>query len=482
MKHSAEARWNELHNARTVFIKRCEQYANYTIPKICPPDGYTADTYEYQQDVNSVGAQAVRHIVNKLMLTLYAPSRPSLRLVLTPEARKEIQQALGIDPEIESADMMSSIEREAWAGIDMYALRPKLFSGLTHLVVTGNVCQDLSSDSPRYIGVKDYVVRRSKTGRWLETIIRDIVVGDELAEDVREFVPNCNPEATYKVYRWYQWDGKVYKLSYWVDSIRVDLPKYSGQYKEQDVPVQPLTWDLVDGNNYGTGMIEDYKGDFAALSALSKALIEAAILASEFRWLCDPQGITKPKDLQKSVNGAAVPGRQGDIHLVNAGVVNSIGPTQEVLVDYINRIGRGFLLQSAVTRNAERVTAEEIRMQAYELETSLGGAYSRLAVDMQKPLGYWLLDHSGLSIKSSRVTQLQIITGLDALSRASDLENLKAFIMDVSNVAALPPQVLQVLNLQAIFKALAAGRGITASSYLQDAQQQQPQPTEEEPQ
>ena len=55
------------------------------------------------------------------------------------------------------------------------------------------------------------------------------------------------------------------------------------------------------------------------------------------------------------------------------------------------RLGAAFLLNTAVTRDAERVTAQEIRMQAQELESSLGGVYSRLANELQLPLAKRLL-------------------------------------------------------------------------------------------
>ncbi|WP_265102931.1 portal protein, partial [Acinetobacter baumannii] len=69
-----------------------------------------------------------------------------------------------------------------------------------------------------------------------------------------------------------------------------------------------------------------------------------------------------------------------------------------VATKYVNRIGKGFLLSSSIVRDAERVTAEEIRMQANELETSLGGVYSRLAVDFQKPMAYWLTKRAGVKL------------------------------------------------------------------------------------
>lgn len=51
-----------------------------------------------------------------------------------------------------------------------------------------------------------------------------------------------------------------------------------------------------------------------------------------------------------------------------------------------------FLLNSAVQRQGERVTAEEIRYVAGELEDTLGGVYSILAQELQLPLAKRLLN------------------------------------------------------------------------------------------
>ena len=49
------------------------------------------------------------------------------------------------------------------------------------------------------------------------------------------------------------------------------------------------------------------------------------------------------------------------------------------------RLSQQFMLQSSVQRNGERVTAEEIRYLAGELEDTLSGIYSILSQEFQLP-------------------------------------------------------------------------------------------------
>jgi hypothetical protein len=182
--------------------------------------------------------------------------------------------------------------------------------------------------------------------------------------------------------------------------------------------------------------------------------------------------MTKPEDFRDSENGAAIPGVQGDVSLVQSGKAADLAVILNVNAEYINRIARGFLMGSAMTRDAERVTAEEIRMQASELETSLGGAYSRLAVDFQIPMAYWLMKKVDMSIDGTDV-EPSIVTGLDALSRGGDLENLKLFLGDVAGLGTLPPQVLAVLKVEPLLAAFATARRIKSSDFVKGQEEQQ---------
>src|SRR5262245_58993844 len=76
---TAQSRWEELSGKRRGFISRCELYAMYTLPKICPPDSYDQNSYELSHDFQAVGAQATNNLANKIILALFAPSRPFFR-------------------------------------------------------------------------------------------------------------------------------------------------------------------------------------------------------------------------------------------------------------------------------------------------------------------------------------------------------------------------------------------------------------------
>lgn len=474
---TALARWGQLDGKRKGFIHRCEQYAALTLPKLCTPSGYNQNSQELSHDYQAVGAQAVNHLANKIMLALFAPSRPFFRLDPTDKMLKELK-ANGINPEQLSL-LLAQAEKKAITALDRMALRPKLYEAIKNLIVLGNVMLELEKEDARIIGIKKYVTRRSASGKLLEFLIRDTVEFSELSDEVRAACNRQglrpNMDQTVDHFRWLKRkENGDWVMTQHVDKIELDR-SFQGKWPEDKLPFRVLTWDLGDDANYGTGLVEDYKGDFAGLSMLSTAQIQGAILSSEFRWLVNPAGTTKPEDFRDSENGSAIPGVKDDVSLVQSGKSADLAVMQGVLSDYVNRIGRGFLLGSAITRDAERVTAEEIRMQAQELETSLGGAYSRLAVDFQMPMAYWLMAMIKMDISGTDV-EPSIVTGMDALSRGGDLENMKMFLQDCVALGNIQPLVLQRMKIDAVITGFAIGRRINPGLYIKsEAEVQQDQ-------
>lgn len=469
---TAPGRWQQLDGKRRGLLRRCEVYAGYTLPKICLPDDFHQNSEQMSHDFQAVGAQAVNHLSNKMMLALFAPSRPFFRLDATPKTKQAMAEVGA--PEDEVARVLAQAEKEAVQQLDRRSLRPKLYEALKHLIITGNTLLCLEPENIRVMGIKKYVVRRSMSGKIVEIIIVDKVLVDELDPDVRKFAEEDSKfteDRDVCLYRWIKLEADGdYHMTQWINQIK--LPeRFEGKWPEKDMPYRVLTWDLADGQDYGTGLVEDYAADFSGLSALSKSQIQGAILASEFRWLVNPSGMTKPEDLAATPNGGALPGVKDDIVLVESSKAVDLQVTISMASEYINRIGRAFLLGSLLVRDAERVTAEEIRMTANELETALGGGYSRIAVDFQSPLARWLL--SGYDVGLDDDFEITVVTGLDALSRSGDLDELKLWLADMVAISNMPESLQAALHMDRIAQALAVPRRIDVSRLIKTPEERQ---------
>ncbi len=485
---TAPSRWDNLSNERRPLITRWEAYSSYTLPYVCPPDSYNQNTDEMSHDFQAIGAQAVNSLANKIMLALFAPSRPFFKLDPDDSTRKMLQE-VGIDPEA-IKDVIASKELDCVRLLDSRNIRPVMFELLKSLIVTGNALMDLSEDNIQQFRVRDYVVKRDIRGRPVEILIKQTQMFEQLTMDVQEamndkFKGRYRDDTVVSVYRWYRLDEDAshMEMTYWVDEYELPDNKYKGSWKRDECPVRPLGWVLTANADYATGLVEEYAGDFAALSTMSVSFVQGCVLASEFRWLSNPAGQMQPEDFANSRNGAVVPGVAGDLALISAG--QGMGQTLQMMMNgidvYVRRISAGFLLLAGTTRDAERVTAEEIRMQANELETSLGGAYSRLAIDMQLPIAHWLLDASGLSVKGVNMN-VSIVTGMNALSRNGDLENLNAAIQNLAALYQQNPLILRTLKLDSVTSDIFSGHGLLASRYVksQDELAQEAQAAQEQ--
>lgn len=467
-------KWSTLHEKRRGMLTRFEDYAAVTIPKVCLPDNVDQNTASIQHDWTSVGAQAVNHLTNKIVLSLFRPGMPFFRLDPNKELRRQLDE-LGVT-ETDFRESLVAGEQDALKVMDQKAIRPKLNELVKHLVVTGNVTLDLEDeDQPRVIGVRHYVAKRSISGRLIHVLIREKVLWDELSDDVQEAVPRPEVkqgEHAYVQYiRWYHHKGKKWYYTQHVDGFQ--LPeKFDKVYDEDTMPVHVLTWDLADEHDYGTGLVEDYAGDFGTLSTLSEAEIKAAILASDYRWLANPAGVGDISEFKTSTTGDVIMGVKDDLNLVALTSANGLELISKSADKVISRIGRAFLMSSAVTRDAERVTAEEIRMQAQELETSLGGVYSRLAVELQLPIAVWLLSQIDVTVKGTKLVPT-IVTGLAALSRNAEAQQLQLFLQDMAVIATYPPELSGRLMLDAVMSTLASAHGIAPGKYVKPEQQYQ---------
>lgn len=444
-------------------MTRVERYAALTIPKVCLPSGFNVESMDQTHDYQSLGAQAVNHVVNKLMTAMFAPSRPFFRVAEGKQTKKMAAEA-GID-ETAIGEILAKMERDGSKMLDKLAQRPKLYQALRHLVITGNVLMILDKKQIRVMGLRYFCVKRTHDGQVHTLVIREQLCFNELDERIQAlWDTKYQPTDMVSLYRYIRKVRGGYIMEQSVDEQK--LPKdFSARWTNDKFPYRVLAWDLADESDYGTGLVEDYAGDFEAASVLAESIVTGAVVGTEFRWVANPNGITSIEDFRNSVNGDTIPGNAKDINAISPPVAEGVKIAQSVSQEYAQRIGRGFLMGSAVVRDAERVTAEEVRMQAMELESAFGGVYSALAPSMQEPTALWMLDNADLAVAGSDLSVV-IVTGLDALSRNGDLENLKLGIATLGGLVNVPDPLIARIKWQAISDFVGQAVGVDLKRFI----------------
>ena len=451
-------------------LNRCERYAGWTIPTVFPEDPLM-EYDEMQTDYQSVGAQAVTNLANKLMMALFQPSRPFFRMNLSAEQRAEVAGTGVEDAEIDAA--LASAERQAMHNLNATNARIILHDVAHQLIITGNsllYAPMKDGQSMVAYSLRDYCVKRDLRGRLVNLIIKETKAVIGLSDDMQQlcYAAGYSPDDDVSIYTGVKKTGNN---RFFVWQELEDLcycHKAVGVYDKDTLPWIPLTWNLCRGKDYGTGLVELYSGDFHKMSNLAEAINDYSLVMTDVKNLVNPAGMTDVKDLTEAPSGAYVHGREEDIFIHQPQVGNVSDFLSHQFDTVARRIGAAFLLNTAVTRDAERVTAQEIRMQAQELESSLGGVYSRLATELQLPLAKRLLKNLDPIFKDIEPV---IVTGLESLSRNSELDNFRAFMQDMIILADVPDEVKIWMDFKNVIATLGAGHGVDYEKFLKDPEQ-----------
>jgi hypothetical protein len=495
---SAKSLYSAMETNRSTFLRRARDAAELTIPTLMPPQGHNYSTV-YPTPYQSIGARGVNNLASKLMLALLPPNAPFFRLSV-----EETQLMKDLPKETTAADIqklktemekaLSKVERIASKDIEGSSIRVGTYEALRQLIVAGNVLLFFPDDGGmRVFRLDTYGVKRDKTGNVVKISVKESIAPAALPPDVKEFVDamenaplegeqkqNESMEDNLELYTCVMLaeDGKKWEV--YQEVAGEIIPSTRGTYPLDKLPWMALRLVRIDGEDYGRGFVEEYMGDLKALEALSQGVIQATAAASKVVFMVDPTGTTKIKDLSSAPNGAFISGKSTDVTALQVEKRADLSVVNQVIGDITQRLSFAFLLNTAIQRSGERVTAEEIRYMAQELESSLGGAYSILSQEFQLPLVTILLDRLSKQKKlpelPKKLVKPLIVTGVEALGRGNDLNKLDQFIAGIAQ--ALGPQALQLINQTEYLNRRAAALGIDAEGLIrspEEIQQEQEQ-------
>jgi hypothetical protein len=432
------------------------------------------DAEEQQGDYQSVGAQAVTNLSNKIMMALFQPSKPFFRIHLKKEQREDIMS----DASMTSAQLdeaLAEAERDAMRKLEAVNARVVMNDIVQQLIITGNALLYLPDDGDQKLqsySLRDFTVKRDLRGNVVKLVIQESKQVLGLPERLQNIARERNFRDTDEV-KLYTGVLRYSDTKYIVWQELEDIAyahETVGYYTSDTLPWLALTWNLVRNKDYGSGLVETYAGDFHTLSTLAETILDFTTVVTDVKFLVNPAGQTDPKVLNAAKSGSYVHGLETDIFVLTAQLTDATNFLTHQFESVSRRIGAGFLLNTLVTRQAERVTAEEIKMQAHELESSLGGVYSRLATELQIPLAKRLLKK--LDGAFAGVEPI-IVTGLESLSRNSELDNLRAFFQDLIALADVPEQVAVRIEYSDLIATLGAGHGVEFKKFLKDEKKAQ---------
>lgn len=449
-QETSEGRYKTLMKDRQDFLDRARECAKVTIPFLLPDEGHEKSK-KFFVPYQSFGSRAVNNLASKLLLALFPTSAPFFRYAADEadlqEAEKENEN---IRTEVETG--LKKREKIALAYLENTPYRAPFFLALKLMIVTGNALLHLAEDDNiRVFKLDSYVVKRDPIGNVLEIITEEKVDPITLDEKVREeakLITEQNKDkqddAPVCIYTHVKRTTKNWTVHQEINGIKITSTE--GTYPLDGSPWLALRFSRIDGEDYGRGLVEEYFGDLVALDGYRQNLKEGAAAMSKILFLVRKNGQTRLKDIANSENGDVKHGHADDVSVLQADKRADFSVIRETSRDIEIELAKAFLLNSSVQRDAERVTAQEIRYIARELEDTLGGVYTVQTQELQLP--FIKLFTTRLE-KKKKLKPLpkgsvspRIVTGLSALGRTDDLEKL----LQMTEILKIFPAAMARLN------------------------------------
>ena len=480
--NNARERYNQLTTNRSQFLDTAVDCSELTLPYLISDDTNTTRrriTTPWQ----SVGAKCVVTLAAKLMLALLPPQTTFFKLqVREDKLGEEFDPAMRSELDLS----FSKMERMVMDYIAASSDRVVVHQALKHLIVGGNALIFMGKDGLKNYPLNRFVINRDGNGNLLEIVTKELISQKILNEELLGNKPlkmeqpnrvndegkTSSDDDDVEVYTYVRLDDSSGRWVWHQECHDKIIPGTRSTAPKSASPWLPLRFNTVDGEDYGRGRVEEFIGDFKSLEGLSQALVEGSAVAAKVIFLVSPSSTTKPKPIAEAGNGAIVQGRPEDVAVIQVGKTADCQTAANMAQQIERRISDAFLTMNV--RQAERVTAEEVRLTQMELEQQLGGLFSLLTVEFLIPYlsrTLLVLTRSGQIPKIPKdLARPQIVAGVNALGRGQDRESLTQFITTIAQT--MGPEALQgYINPGEAIKRLATAQGIDTLNLVKGEQQ-----------
>ncbi|MGR2681478.1 portal protein [Chromobacterium haemolyticum] len=468
--------YDNLKSKREPYIKRGRENAKITLALALKEEGKDGNA-DFDDNQQSLGALGVNSLASKLTSALLPPGVPFFSL--QPDHPTMLALAGEPDKKADVDAELSRMEQTANTYVETTQIRVTTVEGMRQLIIVGNALMFMppESEGVRLYKLPSYVVQRDSIGNVLHIIAVDSVAYMALPEELKPAVKNINqddPTEEVLVYTHVQRLGDEW---YSYQEIEGELIKGTeNTYPLNACPWIPLRMTKEDGEAYGRAYVDDYRADLVTISKLSKALNDLAGAAARVLYGVEPTYQGSLKKLTQTRNGGFTMARKGEIYSIQLDKQSDMQTANWQLERVERRIERAFLLNSSIQRNAERVTAEEIRMMAAELEELLGGLYSLLTQEFQLPLARRILsileELGKVPALPEGIVEPTVTTGVEALGRGQKLIKYQTFL----NVIAALPGALGSIKTNVLITAIGNACDVDTSEFVmteEEIQQQQ---------
>ena len=455
-------RYGQLDTDKNSTSTRAEDCALLTLPYAYPEENIKSQDNLNRGYTQGFGAMLVNHLVGKLALTILPPSQPFYRLSATQEAMEAVSQG-NPEAKFEIEKILAQKEEGILRNINKSNLRASLYPALRLAIITGNCMLEKLEDSYRVINLRNYVVKRDYTGTVVEFIIKETLSYNTLPEEFQSKVDEDKKDEDIDLYTYVQRIENQYVLTQEILDEDVGTEEKFKKFTDRFIDIG---WNKIDGEDYRRGFVEDHLGTLLALEKLTKVVFEGIAESVKIIKLVNPNGMTKYEDFTDAKHGTAIMGQGVDITEVQSGKTNDLRVAKELINEMKTELSKAFLVTGASIRDSERTTAQEVSIVANDVEASLGGIYTAISGDIQRPAVEQAM--KDMKIEASKEVDVIITTGVQALGRNVEMSKINALIQELQLLGQVvgPEAVAKTVNLGAMVSSIVANSGVASKDFL----------------
>ena len=469
---------------RRAKLDRGRQCALLSIPQLLPPEGWT-EQFALPQPFSSATAKGVTGMASRILSAL---------MPLNDMPFFQFNMKDGTEPDPEAYTLMESLSYQVYRKLSSENLRSTVFQLLQSLITVGDIVLIMEDDfTYRLVRLDQYQVRRDVKGMVREIMYLEYELQDA-SEPAGDYDLRYGGGQGFANSAPFSRDGYDTILCRWVydeeEKAWYSHKEYSsgsfideGRYEV--CPVIPLRWSAVISENYGRSHVEENFGDIQTLEALTETMLQGQAASSTFWMIMNPTGPSELDDVVGQPNGAWLSVRPEDVTVLSPAdtLRYQMQAVSQATQEMRMTVAKAFLNESGQVRQAERVTATEVRMAGQQLEEVLGGAFSAIAKDLMEPIVrravFLMIENGDIDPRLAQEfapegrLEVSITTGLQALSNDSDLQKLMQLGEMVRN---LPEQAAALFQWEEYGRALVGALGFDPRNWVQskeDMQQEQ---------
>ena len=487
---SAEDFYEARSKDRTASVEVARRLADLSVPSLFPPEEYQSGD-EITKLNQSINSRAVNTLSSKLAAVALPYNLPFVKLTPVEEALAEDIRA---EPELwgEVQYSLSRREQTHRERLETTTARSAYGQSIKLQLVTGNsltIWTDI--DNPVVYNMHSYVVKRSADGTPLVTVAKTLISAAEADEDVKQAAREARAKTGRQDAKT-EWDEEI--AVFHVQKLVRDGDKKEWLYWQEVeggyvVPDTEAYAPLEAAHMYPAGLIKetgsdwylpyclDYEGDLQAVETFAAAIQDAAAAMAWFLFFVRVDGTTKIKDVQEADSLDVLPGSADDVTVLNTQKGGDMATVSNEFQEASRRLGMAFSMHTAVQRKGERVTAEEWKIMAQELNETMGGLYADLAQGYQRWFVFRFihlhtLEDKRLEDLPEGLVKVGIVTGVESIGQDTDLSNLKGFAQDA--VEAIGPEAFAgSIHTDGMLKRLAALRGVKIEGLIKTSEERQ---------